>query len=1164
MQRLLLFVLAVFAFPVLSTAQGARSQLNGTVTDSTGAVVVGAPVVATALETQVKSKTATTDAGVYVIPYLPPGRYTIEVTAPGFRTATSEPVTLRVGQTVTLDFKLDVDTIAELVYITATAPAIETSTSEIGRYVSNKEFETWPVPVGDGQRQIQAFIFSSLPGAVGGEFQGSINGGRNYSHEILIEGMPLGRNLQGGSSNEMSPPTEMVQEFKLQTGTISAEYGGGETAVASFAVKSGTNNLRGSGAYYFQDASIDANSYTNKALKLPKPNRKLKNGALAVGGPIIVPGLYDGHDRSFFFLSVEGTDEQNFTSSNFRSVPTSEYLNGDFSRLFDPAYTGDPRSGSVIGTDALGRPVRYGQIYDPRTTRMVGGQAVRDPFPNNVVPRALWDRVARNTIEQGLWDAPDLDKLLNNMRTLDACCPFFNQKTLAFKVDDVLSTRHKLSFYLGREWRRRNNSVGGRWGTPPGQPTNHFQLQRTPSWMVRASEQWVVGNNLLHRAAYGYNEFGNLNFAVHANAGWPSKIGMSNVPDSLFPPMFFMGPPVFGGVGQIGTTARSGSYEGSHVFQDDLTFAHGRHNVKTGFEARVYFTRSNTLDDTGRYNFHQQQTNLPGFDLQTGNAYASFLLGAMQSWSREVVRINPDYKSRDFSLFVQDDLKLTPRLTLNLGLRWEFIQPQYEVNGFMTTMDPTKPNPGAGGRPGALVFADEQGRKTFFDPYYKQVQPRLGVAYAPSEKIALSAGYSIGNTPPVMIFGGGVSTLGYNGSLAVNQSTRPTQFPQDPVMYLSDRFPDFQGTVPNRDPAQANRQGTSVITGDMSRRELYQNYHASIQYALPASFTATASYIGNYGTRLPFDRQINRAPFGEVMRLGDLLFERVDLRPDVGVPLPYPGFTGQVLDALRPFPQYSGVTLHTNQIGKARYDSLQTTLERRFSRGLAVLGAYTWSKARDAANRETGTTDDGLAQDGSGLDWAPAEYDIPHVVKLTWIYELPIGPDKALHLGGVPGKILGGWTVSAIQNYRSGDVLRISDSRINGAGYPIRPDAVPGVDQVSYAGGSVDIQNGTVYLNRDAFATQPLSARGVPTRIGTTPRYLTDARGPGRAREDLGIMKRVFFGSRSVEARVDILNLFNRSGLGGPRTDLADPNFGRIFGVAYGPRRFQFSARVTF
>src|SRR5207237_6114993 len=419
MQRLLVFVLlAAFAFPATSRAQGARSQLNGTVTDSTSAIVVGATVVATAVETQITSKTATTDAGVYVLPYLAPGVYTIRVTAAGFRPATTEPVTLRVGQTLTINIKLELEAIAEQVSIHA--PAIETSTSEIGHYVSNKDFETWPVPVGDGQRQIQAFIFSSLPGAVGDTFQGSINGGRNYSHEILIEGMPLGRNLQGGSNNEMSPPTEMVQEFKLQTGTISAEYGGGQTAVASFALKSGTNDLRGSGAYYFQNARLDANSFTNKALGRPKPDRELKNGAVAAGGPLVVPGVYNGRNLSFFFATFEGTDEQNFTSSNFRSVPTRDYLNGDFSRLFDPAYTGDPRSGTIVGADALGRPVRYGQIYDPRTTRVVNGQAVRDPFPNNQVPRSFWDPVARNTIDQGLWDATDLDRPLNKMRQLDA------------------------------------------------------------------------------------------------------------------------------------------------------------------------------------------------------------------------------------------------------------------------------------------------------------------------------------------------------------------------------------------------------------------------------------------------------------------------------------------------------------------------------------------------------------------------------------------------------------------------------------------------------------------------------------------------------------------------------------------------------------------------
>jgi hypothetical protein len=215
-------------------AQVARSQFNGTVTDSAGGVLVGATVVATNMETNVESKATTTGAGVFVIPYLASGEYRVRVSAAGFRPAVANDLTLRAAQTLTLNFKLDVSAITE--ELTVTAPATETSTAEVGHYVSKKEFQTWPVAVGDGQRQIQQFIFSSLPGTTGGTFEGSINGGRNYSHEILIEGLPLGRNLQGGSNNEMSPPTEAVSEFKLQTGTLGAEFGGGQTEVANFVV----------------------------------------------------------------------------------------------------------------------------------------------------------------------------------------------------------------------------------------------------------------------------------------------------------------------------------------------------------------------------------------------------------------------------------------------------------------------------------------------------------------------------------------------------------------------------------------------------------------------------------------------------------------------------------------------------------------------------------------------------------------------------------------------------------------------------------------------------------------------------------------------------------------------------------------------------------------
>ena len=1151
-----LVLAACLLWGTVAHAQVARSQFNGTVTDPAGGVLVGATVIATNVETNVESKATTTEAGVYVIPYLPNGVYRVRVEAPGFRPAEAAQVTLRAAQTLTLDFKLEVDAITEVLNVLA--PVIETSTAEIGHYVSNKEYQTWPVPVSDGQRQIQQFVFSSLPGSVGNSFEGSINGGRNYSHEILIEGIPLGRNLQGGSNNEMSPPTEAVEEFKLQTGTLGAEYGGGQTAVANFVVKSGTNDFHGSGAVYLQDSAMDARPFVAKALGQNPPARELQNWAVALGGPIRLPRLYNGRGRSFFFTTFEQTHAEEQTSTAFRTLPTREFQNGDFSRLLDSSYTGDARSGTVVGTDALGRPVRFGQIFDPRTTRTENGRVVRDPFPNNVVPRALWDLVARNTIEMGLWDTPQLDRLLNNQPVLGNCCPVFDQNTFAVKFDQVINTAHKASFYVNREWRTRNNSIAGRYGAPPGSPTNLYQLQKTPSWMIRASETWVVSDRVLHRFAFGYNRFENNNRSVYFNQGWPSRIGLTNQPDTTFPRFAFGGTAILGNLGNYGSISRGLSYEGSTIVQDDLTIVVGRHSVKTGFEGRFYYVDNESADGTATYNFASAQTNLPGFDQTTGHAYASFLLGAVATSSRPLQAVNTDYYQRDFAFYVQDDFKVSQKLTLNLGVRWQILPGLYEKNGYVTNADLTLPNAAAGGRPGALRFAEQEGRKTFIDTYYGQVQPRIGAAYAVSPTLAISGGYSSSNRPATAYSDnegfGGLSSTGYNGTIAVNRNTRPTPNSQDPVMYLSDAYPNYSGALPNYDPTQSNNQGVTVLTGEESKREQYHNYNVTVRHQLPANFSLTAAFIGAQGRRLPFDSEINRIPFDAVSQYGDLLFSNLSSQPQLGIASPYPGFSGTVLQSLRPYPQFTSVSYLNNFQGKTRYNSLQTTLERHFRDGVALLVAYTLSK----------TEDNVLKQDGSGDEWAlAAGRHTPHFLKLTWIYELPVGPGKAWNLNGVLGQVLGGWTLTGIHNYRSGGTLSVFDSRINGAGYPFRPDIVDGVDPVMYDGSAVDLSRGTPYLNPAAFATQPLSPQGVPARLGTAPPILS-ARGPANYTEDFGLLKRFSAGERSLEFRADLINAFNRSGLGGPITDLSNPNFGKIFGVGSGPRRIQLSLRATF
>jgi hypothetical protein len=461
----------------------------------------------------------------------------------------------------------------------------------------------------------------------------------------------------------------------------------------------------------------------------------------------------------------------------------------------------------------------------------------------------------------------------------------------------------------------------------------------------------------------------------------------------------------------------------------------GRHSVKTGFEGRFYYVDNENADGTATYNFNSAQTNLPGFDQTTGHAYASFLVGAVATSSRPVQAVNPDYYQQDYALYVQDDLKVSSKLTLNLGVRWEIVPGLYEKNGYVTTADLSLPNPAAGNRPGALRFASQEGRKTFIDPYFGQIQPRLGAAYAVSPRLAISAGYSSSNRPATAYSDNegfnGLNAAGYNADIAINRATRPTANPQDPVMYLSDPYPSFSDTLPNYDATQLNNQGVTVLTGDEAKREQYHNFNVTLRRKLPAGFSTMGAYVGARGHRLPFDTEINRIPFAAVSQYGDLLFSNLSNQPQLGIPRPYTGFGGTVQQALRPYPQFTSVTFMNNFKGKTRYTSLQATLERHFRAGSALLVAYTWSKTEDTV----------LKQDGSSDEWAlAAGRHYPHFLKVTWIYEIPIGPGKRISVNGLMGQILGGWTVTGIHNYRSGGTLSVFDSRMNRAGYPFRPD----------------------------------------------------------------------------------------------------------------------------
>jgi len=1170
-RRLFCLLLSTF---VLLVAQGERGTFNGTVSDPSGAVIAGATVKAVNTATGVEVANSTTESGVFRLPYLAPGTYRLTVAAPGFKTAVRENVILGVAQTLTVDFTLEVGATSDQVTVSSDPPLLEAGTAEIGSYVSKKEFDTWPITVGDGRRQIQQFIFSSLPGTVGGTFQGSINGGQNYSHEILVDGISIGRmDLQGGGNNEFSPSAESISEFKLQTGTTSAQYSGGQTAVANFATKSGTNDLHGSAYYYVQNDALRANGFNNNAAAIKRQPFKQHNYGYSVGGPVLLPKIYNGRNKSFFFHNFERTKQKNYTSTSFTQLPTVDMKAGNFARLLSPAFTGNAGSGTMVGTDALGRSVQFGAIFDPASARQAGSAWVRDVFPGNVIPRSRFSPVSQKILDLAPITDPLFDTMLNNTPALGACCPEFDEKMLTLRGDHNISVDHRLSAMFNRNFRERYNSPGGRWGNPPGTPTGVYQNQNTPGTMARVAYDWTVRPNLLNHLAAGYNRFGNLNQSVFVDQDWPSKIGLQNVPGTHFPTLNFQGQPFQGGTigasNRLGSANRGGSFNGSTIVQNDSTYIRGKHNLRFGVEHRRYYYNVRNKHGSGDFFFNPATTAQPGFLQNTGHAFASFLLGAVTSTSRAVSPSNFGHRWRQAGFYLQDDWKVSRKLTLNIGLRWEVVGGLMEVAGRMGGIDFARANPGAGNRPGALVFVDDLGRKGFQDTYWRQLSPKFGFAYAITDKLVMRGGYGINNTPAISNGFGFGGTLGFNGSIARNAGNTQLRFAEEPVMYLHDRYPDLTATLPNKSPSLANGIGIDYFAANGSRLPYVQNWSLGFQYQLPKATVLDVNYIGNKGTRLiakGFSNP-NALPFSVVEQYGDLLPRPWNASSPI--PAPFPGFVGTNLQALRPFPQFTGINDQVPNLGHSNYNSLQVQLTRHFRDGFSILGAYTWSKA-------IGLTDNAIDAEtpadvfNQRLSRAITNYNLPHVAKVTWIYELPFGPNKLVNIPGVAGKIAGGWQLSGIHTFRSGFPVSIGTGALNNpiglaladyvAGQPIVLD---GNAPLNFRG----VAGGAAYLNRAAFTNPPVFEGGqnVNRRIGNVGVYLPNIRDRHLVSEDLSLYKAFKFDEvRSVELRGTFLNPFNRVGRGGLVTNITSPFFGQFTGQQLGGRNIELALRVTF
>lgn len=1171
--------------------EGSNAGLTGTVTDVSGGRISRAQVVATNQATHVTYIGTATGTGTYTIPSLPPGTYDVTATHPGFNKATVQDVVFHVGQLVTVNLKLNIGSASDTVTVSGDTQLLDTSSTQINYIVGEKEVEDWPImATSDGERDISQLIYNNLPGATGVSFTGSINGSQTRFNEIYYEGVPLGTM----DTAEEGASIDALREMNMQVGIMNAQYNGGGTAVTNVALKSGTNDFHGEIVSILQNEDMNANSYAAIQAGQPRAENRYTLFSGSLGGPVWIPKLYNGHDKSFFFINFERDQVSDLGLGGANAtMPTQAMLNGDFSEWLNPALTQYANSGKVVTHDILGRPVVYGQIYDPATTRLLtkgerdpktgltatSNGFVRDPFPGNKIPSGRIDPVAQNVLKMNFPTNYLGSQVVSNIATVANSQPILLQHFFTAKFDQVLTSKQKLSLLYDYDYRALPDK-GSKWSV--GKAANILDDgydQYFHSQIARVNHYWTITPTISNHFGAGYF-FVPIGFvSVLPKQNWASEIGIPDFNGVGFPTLEYVGTTALGG--GVTTLGVSGTYQGQlrsnsdYMLIDQIYISRGAHQLQAGFEGRYYLDNWTYPNVPGTYEFSNIMTD-DGTNTSTdaGNSFASFELGDLYSLSSTVYDGTQHYRRHEEGLYFQDDWKVTPKLTLNLGVRWEIVGALYERNGEWSGADLTVPNTAAGNRLGALVFASQLKKTTFESPDYGAILPRIGFAYNPTPHVVFRAGFGLNTQAPVYSaepFQGQTlpPTTGYSASIAVNSTTNPQTYSGISEGLISSPYPAPETSLPNYDPTQANLQSVTVNNPRGSKPVTYANYTAGIQVDMGHGVIAQVNYVGNTARRIRQGAltQMNQLPISDLATYGDELEDNISLHPEI--PSPYPGFKGTVAQALRPYPQFSSVELFDSGSGWSRYDALQATLNKRMTKNLSFFINYTWSKALTNAN--------GSIQDIANLkaEKAVASFiHVPQMFKVTAIYNLPFGKDQLVSLHGPLDWVFGGWKLAGNGIYQSGDTLAITDSYVsNGIFATTRPNYT-GLPVKLDEKGFIDTYHNTgpLYLNPAAFAHVPYTSNHkVALTTGNVPSILPGIQGPGYAFENMSLQKGFSLGEgRRFSLRADAFNVLNRAGRGDPVTNIDSSNFGRILSTQsssrqnFTPRTLQVQARFTF
>ena len=1141
----LVFFLAASSVVFAQTGVG---SLSGSVVDPHGAVVPAAAVHLTQLATGRDMQSVSSEAGVYVFPSLEVGEYTVSVTAAGFKRLNRPGVVIATASRTALELRLEVGDVTQTVEVRDEAPLLAAASSDLGTSFQPKFMKDTPLFVAGGFRNPENFI-SFMPGVNNGTQDSSINGGPRRGKEVLIDGASHTNPESGGvafTANGGIGSVEIYGEFKLINSGFSAEYGKTAGGIELFVTKSGSNVFHGGGFDYNRNDKFDAagwsinhrRTFPEGDIRNPAKGKVRQNEyGFNVGGPVWIPKVYNGRNKTFFYFTTNWYKQANAISTGVGTVATARMKQGDFSEL-----------GAKL-------------IYDPSSTATVSGAITRQPFIGNIIPTSRFSSVSKNILP--LIPTPTGGGISSNFAFSNLGIRDLN--IWSIKADHYFSDRNRVSFLYSPQ----NITAQSEGGLPGALASGLFTLDKPR--IYRATQDFTFAPTLLNRVLFGFSQYNNFfDQLPQHKQDWPGKLGLKGVAtdgSSSFPIVTFTD-----GLTGFGNDPKNRGNQSNwtYTLNDTATWVKNRHEIKFGYEYRRGRTFQSPLDDAyahGRFNFANFETSGAGaLRGTTGYSFASFLLGGPDSARRDYntkgVDVLYDYQAG----FVHDNFKVTSRLTLNLGLRYELFLPRYDRNFTQSSFDPTVPNPGANNLKGALVYLGtgpgRNGNKRFGDIYKTNFGPRLGFAYSWNPKTVVRGGWGLSYAASNGNTGGGCFPCGWGTSY----SSTPTSLDGlTPVFNWDGGFtPGPPVTLPVVDPSLANGQAVLILTKEDGLPGRVQTWNINVQRELPFGLLADVAYTGSYSVHLNTNTPYNQVNPSN-LKLGDLLpLSITDPRVvAAGYGKPFPSFTGTLAQSLRPYPQYLGITHTYLGNGSSDYNAIQAKLERRY-KDLNLLVGYTWSKTLTNVGVETQTGSGVAVQDqyNLGNEKSLMKWDIPHALNIIYTWDLPFGR----HGGRLMRLVAGGWTIAGLQQYRSGTLLQPTVPNTLAA-YLFNPvlrtnltstPILTGVDRTTLDPDNPNIR----WFDRNAFALPG------PLQFGTASAYLQKLRTPPIFSENMSLVKRFLVRTGEhpfdLELRAEASNVLNRTLFGGINLNLTDPNFGRPTAVQLAPRFIQMGMKINF